>query len=466
MALAADSEAAARQYRTARRLAAEGSAAARGALAKVIELDPDGPLADDALVDQARLGGLAAWPESTGSLDVATARRSIDLLDQAVERFPLGDRAQEALYLRGLLRLEPLVTFDPSAARVDLTAVATSSSSWSRRARYALAWLNEQQGNDDRARDTYQRLLVDGPDDPIGARARVGLARVLLRAGNFGQAARWLQEAIDLGVDQATRAPTLRELAVRSLLREAGAADPSRLGRTRTGVRGLSGFAPTLGGGILLGDRKQGSVLELDADGARLGEWIVEGLQSVTVDPRGRRLAAGKTDVFHLEQAGRVTPLASLGDYSPLSRMVADGTGGLWLLERRGRRIGRIEAGQSTPQPFWEGAERRLEELVWDGRRLIAIDTKTREVVALEAGVMTTLVGRGALRPQSLAVDPAGRIAILDGKTASVQFLSVGGGRESAVFASPEVPRPTAVGLGPEGELHLFEAAGDWIVYR
>ena len=47
-----------------------------------------------------------------------------------------------------------------------------------------------------------------------------------------------------------------------------------------------------------------------------------------------------------------------------------------------------------------------------------------------------------------------------------MQFVRADGRREATAFSSPEVPRPTAVGLGPEGELHLFEANGDWIVYR
>jgi hypothetical protein len=463
---AGDTQTAERHYRVARRLAAEGSPEARAALKQVIEVDPEGPLADDALVDLARLAGLPGWPEATGALDVGAATGSLGLLDECVRRFPRGDRTEEALFLRGLVRLEPLTTYDPSAARVDLTSVATSSSTWSGRARYALAWLNEQQGNDDRAFDTYQRLLVDAPADPAGVRARVGLARILMREGEFGPAARWLQEAIDLDVDGDARAQTLRELTVRALLRQAGVADPSRLVRTRTGVRVLSGFAPTTSGGVLLGDRKQGVVVELGADGVRIGTWVVEGVQTVAVDPRGRKFAAGKTDVFHLGTAGEVTPAASLGDYTPLAQLVADGTGRLWLLERRGRRIGLVGPGRVAPELFWQGEGRRLESMIWDGRRLVAIDAKTRSVVALDGDVINTLVPREAIRPLVLAADPAGRVAILDGRSGTVQFLGANGRREAAAFASPEVPRPVAVGLGPEGELHLFETSGDWIVFR
>ena len=462
-----DPGAAERQYRIARRLAAEGSPEARAALEKVIELDPGGRLADDALVDQALLESLPRWPEATGWLDAAAATRALRLLDDVARSFPAGDRVQEALYYRGLLRLEPLATYDLSAARVDLTTVATSSSSWSPAARFALAWLNELQDKDDRAFDAYQRLFVDFPADPVGVRARVGLARILLRGGNFGLAACRLQAAIDGGVAADAHAEAMRELAVRSLLREAGAVDPSRLDRVRTGMRSLVGFAPTAAAGALLGDRKQESVVELNAEGERVGEWSLEDLQALAVDPRGRRFAAANTTLYRLEAGRQAIPVASLGDYAPLSQLAADAAGGFWLLDRRGKRIGRIDPGRGGPEAYWERDGSRLLSLVSDGRRLVAIDGKTRTVIALEPGATPlTLTDRDLVRPVTLAADAAGRIAVLDGRTLAVRFLRPDGGLEADSVPSPEGARPVAIGLGPEGELHLVDSGGDWIVFR
>ena len=62
---AGDADAAERQYRVARRLVAERSPEARAALDKVLALDPQGPRADDALVDQALLEGPARWAASS-----------------------------------------------------------------------------------------------------------------------------------------------------------------------------------------------------------------------------------------------------------------------------------------------------------------------------------------------------------------------------------------------------------------
>jgi hypothetical protein len=178
----------------------------------------------------------------------------------------------------------------------------------------------------------------------------------------------------------------------------------------------------------------------------------------------GRRFAADKTSVLLLEEGGRVEPLAALGDYTPLRRLVADAGGGLWLLDRKGRRVGLVAPGADTPEPFWEGAE-RLQSLVWEGRGLAALDAKTGAVVTLESSGVTARGAAALSRPVALAADPAGRLAILD-KTGAIRFVRADGSAEAAGFASSDVPRPTAIGLGPEGELHLLDAEGDWIVFR
>src|SRR5512145_412494 len=70
----ADPAAAERQYRAARRLAADGSPDAGAALRKVVELAPTGPLADDAWVEQALLERPARWPEDLGTIEESAAR--------------------------------------------------------------------------------------------------------------------------------------------------------------------------------------------------------------------------------------------------------------------------------------------------------------------------------------------------------------------------------------------------------
>ena len=93
---AADAAGAERQYRVARRLAAEGSPDAAAALQKVIELDPEGRLADDALLEQALLEPLPRWPEGLGRIDADAARRALGLIDRLLTQVPRGDRVPEA----------------------------------------------------------------------------------------------------------------------------------------------------------------------------------------------------------------------------------------------------------------------------------------------------------------------------------------------------------------------------------
>ena len=466
-----DPRAAERQYRVARRLAAEGSPEAAAALRKVVELDPRGPLVDDALVEQALLEGIARWPEQIGRLGHVGAGIALAGLDRVANEFPRGDRAEEARYYRALVRLEPLAAHGAAAARLDLVAVATTGprSPWSRRARYALAWLHEQRGEDEPALAAFQRLVIDFPTDEAASRARVGLGRILLREGRFGQAARRLQEAVDGEVPPETGAEPLRELAVRSLLLDAGAEPggrPSTPGRIPAGIRAAESMAPLPDGGALLLSRREGRVVRLDVDGGLVAAWEIDQPQAIAVDPRGTAFAAAGESVYRLDAGGAMVAIGPLGELAPLAALAADGAGGFWLLDRRGQRIGRLAPGAAAPEPFWEDRGARLRAIVWDGRRLVAIDGRARSLLAFDAdGLPRRLVENSWARPLAVASDPTGRLALLDGKTGSVSLLrSDGSPIETYLPATDGIRRPLALGLGTDGVLHLFDDAdGSWV---
>jgi hypothetical protein len=217
----------------------------------------------------------------------------------------------------------------------------------------------------------------------------------------------------------------------------------------------------------LLGDRKQGTVVELDAQGLRVGAWRLDDLQTVAADASGRLFAAAGTTLYRLDPGLQPAPVASCGEYAPVGRIATDGFGGFWLLDRRGRGIGRIDPGQGGPSRFWEGQGVRLVDLVWNGSRLVAIDGKTRGLLAIDRnGASTPLTDRVVARPLALAADAAGRLALLDGRTGSVHFLRGAGSVESEPFVPPEDLRPVAIGLGAEGELQMLDGNGDWVVFR
>jgi len=400
---------------------------------------------------------------------VISARKALALLDHALDRKRAVDRSAEAHYYRALLRLEPLPGYDPPAARVDLTEVSFSDApaDWAERARYATAWIHETGGDDERALAAYQRLVVDDPLGTIGSRGRVGLARVLIRSGEFGAAARWLQEAVEAGVSETTGASRLRELAVRRLLGAVRAVDASEPSTFVTGIRSATAMAAVPGAGVMMADVKQNRVVELDAAGVLVGQWTLENLQAVSVGPFARRYAAAGDSVFRLEPGGRAVALTSLGDFAPVSAFAVDARGGIWLLDRRGRKLGRIEPGNPGPTLFWEGEGSRLGAVAWDGTRLVAVDTRRKSVLAFDVrGRSTVLLAEVGAKPVAIAADPSGMLAVLDGKTGFVTFLAANGTAPDPVTLTG-VDRPVAVDLDAEGRLHVLDGSnGNWKVWR
>ncbi len=462
--VAADPAAAERQYRIARRLAAEGSEEAAAALRRVVELAPDGPLADDAVVELALLSDIPRWPEEIGTIEASSARAARELLDSVADEDRL-DRSDQARVHRALLLLEPLPGHDASKARVDLVAVATAerSTSWAARARYVLAWLHERQVDLRRAAAAYQRVIVDYPHSPAASRARVGAGRILLREGNPGAAARMFQEAIDSGAPPETRVDALRELAIRVLLRPEPTGPAARTGLA---LRNPCCLYATSDGGLLVGDRRQGTVLRLDPAGVVRDEWSVDDLQAVVVDFAGGAFAAAGSSILRLEPGGSVRRVAPLGDLAPVSALAADGGGTFWFADRRGQRVGRVRPGADVPESIWADRDVRLASLAWDGTRLVGVDLRSRTVMTLSVdGTLKVLVDAGLVRPVQLSADPAGRLAVLDVKAGRVHVLNADGYllRDHA-FEIDELERPSWAGLGLDGSFHVFDtASGEWV---
>jgi len=462
----ADPAAAEREFRIARRLAAEGSPQAAAALQRVYELAPQGPLADDALLDRALLSAVAGWPDELGRLDMVAAPGVRSLIDRVITEFPGRDRALEARYRRGLLRLEPVPGHDAAAGRADLIAVATAEESgpWPGRARFALAWLLERDGRYERSADAYTRIVVDRPRSETATRARVALGRLALRDERYPDAALWLQAALDGGSPHDASAGPLRECASRRLFGVAGV--PARTATSLApGARSVSGMAATPASELLLSDRRSGKVQGFRDDGSLLDEWMIEDPGIVVIDEAGRAHLAAAGALYRLEQGGTRVQTASLGDYAPATA-VAAGRGGFWVLDRKGQRIGRIQPGAPAPLELWSGRGSKLVALVWDGRRLLALDSRSGTLLTITAaGVPRTLATLDLDRPSGLAVDPSGRIAVSDARAGQVRVLDPRGVELDRFSAeSLGLGRVTELSYGMDGLLHLFdESSGQWV---
>jgi hypothetical protein len=449
------------QYRVARRLVAEGSAEAGPALRRVVELDPGGPLADDALIEQATLLGIAAWPEELGRIDRQAQQGAQALLQDLIDRFPESERAPEARLRTALLLLEPLAGRDATRARVGLLGVATADASGSSgsQARYAVAWLDEIEGLEDRAASGFVRILIDAPESAAAGRARVGLSRVLMREGSFERAAALLQEVADDGSDLLD-AMALRETAVRGVLRSIGtsgswgARPPRSVG---VDVRASAGIAVSPRG-VLVADGRAESITELDAEGKTTGRWSLADVRAITAGPLGRVFAADGGQVFRLGDRGFV-PVAEQGKLAPVAALAADAAGRLWLLDDGGESIGRLDPGATSPTLVVENRDVDLTALVWDGRRLLAADARSGRILEVAPAGKLTPVGTATFKkPLLLSADSIGQVAVLDSKTDEVVLLGPKGEvRDRISTRASGIPRPSAVALGLDGSLRIVD---------
>lgn len=462
---AGDPRAAENQYRIARRLAAQGSPQAAAALRKVVELDPQGLLADDALLDLASIQGVPEWPEELGRAGLEQARHGLELLNELIDKHPEGNRVTEARLRRALALLEPLASRDPARARVELLAIATSSGEpWVSRARYALAWLDEREGRPGRARPAYQRLYLDHTGAPVAPRAAAGIGRLLAREGEFGESAAWFEEAERRGAPAETETSEWRELAVRGVLRgldPQSAWSPAEAEKVFLGVRAPQGVVRLPGGDWLVADRRGGVVVRFDPAGKATTKWTLDDLQDVAVDPYGRGFAAAGDRIYRLPEDGDPVVVAPQGDLAPVGALACDAAGDVWIVDRRGSRVARWDPAAQHLGVVLEDRDSKLVDLAWDGSRIVAADQRSGTVVAILSDGTTESYGGAALvKPVSVAADGAGQTAVLDVKAAEVVLFGPDGTvRQRLPAAAVGVERPEAISLGTDGSLDLYDAA-------
>jgi len=405
-------------------------------------------------------------PDHLERLDEATVHRLLETVGGFLDGERDPELRAELLYRRAMLRLEPLPTYDSPQAQSDLQQVITLPSEWEPRARYALAWMQEVAGSREVALDGYRRLEIDYPESDVASWGRVGRARLRLREGSYGKAASNLQKALDGGLDESS-VKQLRELAVSGLMRSVSAGDPSTTRSFESGVRAPMTMLATPTGGVVLATRRPAAVVRFSKDGARTDEWIVEGLQGATISPRGRLIAAGKETIYRLEAGGRSVPIAALGDFKALGSISAAADGSIWLLDRRGKRLGRLLPGAAAPVLVREDERLRLDQLQVDGRRILALDERSRALLAFEPdGAQRVLFDGAGRRLESLTVDRAGRIAMLDTRNAQIVFILPSGKTEAIANVQTYLETGSALALGPQGELMLHDGKSRWVAIR
>lgn len=464
-AVVPDPEAAARQYRVARRLAAERSADAAAAFAKVLELDPGGPLGDDALVEQALLLGSPGWPEELGDLRKEAAARIASGLNAAISSFPRGDRIAEARYRLTLLKLEPLPGRDAAGCRLEMVATSAmeGAQEWGWRARYVAAWIDERQRDRDRAAAAYQRLVLDAPDPGLRARALAAVGRIALHEERPGRAAALLQSSIEAHAGERLFTEAFREAAVRGLLREVGRQKPWGTGASWpvTSIEGFDAAARGPDGKLVAAGRRAKAVAAFDSSGRPLWKRPVDDVAAVTVDPWGRVFAAVAEGVVRIDASG-VERVASIEKGGASGGLSVDDAGRIWALDRRGEVVYRIDPG-SNAAVVWGPSKggSRLAAIAWETGRLLAVEARGGRVIEIRPGREDAVVAEveGLERATALAVGPGGEIAVLDGRTGDLILLSPSGRfLDRLATAGAGVQEAVAVAVGPDGTVDLLDA--------
>ena len=462
----ADPAAAERQYRLAQRLGADRSPDAASAFEKVVALAPDGPLADDALVDLSRLLGSPDWPERVGALDVSRATAASAPLEKVLSSHPDGDRANEARYRLALIRLAPIAGRDETRARRDLIALASDPSRdhWVLAARYALGVLDEQAGATAGAAGSFARIVVERPGSDVVPRASAGFGRTLLVNGSFGEAAGWFQQAIEAGVASGASAAPLRELALNEILREriparGWVAQAGPLAVVAT-AKGASLLSSTPDGGLVVFDRKNESLLRFDAKGHAAPPLPLPGVTALATDPYGRVFMATKEKLFRWDASGP-TPVLTLGSFGAPAAMAVDASGTVWIADRKGDRVARWAPGAPAPTLVRESKGAGVAALAVSGGRVIAAEERSgRILVLLGPGAPAPLGTATFRRPVALAVDAAGRVSVLDEKEETVtRFTASGVVTDTLSLRAGDVSRPLAISAAPNGAVRILDGS-------
>ena len=460
----ADPAAAGEQFRLARRLAAENAAGADDALEKVVDLDPKGPFADDALIERALLRGVARRPDALGRIAAVDAEEARPWLQQAAA-LAGADRATEARYLLSLSLLEPLPGRDAEAARRGLLAVTTAepASDWAARARFAVGWLDRTEGDLSRARGAWLRVVLDAPRSDAAVWSRGGLAGVELELARPGEAASWAQETLDAEPRDVRPATALRAAAIRDLARSASpdlgwAAWPRRT--LASPGRSVSALARHPDGSLFVADRREGMVRRFDAAGRVEEQWTLDDVTALAVDPFGRLLAAAGERLFLLER-GSARALGDLGRFSQASVLAPGVSGAIFLLDRKGDRIGALAPGAAAVTALREDRGTRLAALAAVAGRLVGAAAREGRLLRVStAGLESPVAGLPLESVASMCVDASGRFTLLDDRSGIV-LLVTGDGTVADRFdaRAAGIEKPTAITCGADGSFDLYDAS-------
>lgn len=428
----------------------------------------------------------AAWLRIA---ELRRARGERDAAAQALGRL-LGDHGRSAEAAAGIL-LQAEMAVDEAQGLADLSAARNAFR------RVALLFGRElyprlEARRAARIRSGEVALLLDDPDaaaaellaaledeptdaaDPVLAgRARVGLARAWIAAGQWTAAAAVLEEATREGAaDDAwrARARRLASLLERRVLRPMSGQRPwltsGRFPPAGLELRQPAGVAAAPDGRLLVIDEKLPLVALLDPRGQ---ETARQPLGDVT---RPGWLASGQP--FAVADGGVVLPFDATSyafveprKSAPLKNLIAAQPGifGDWFVAAKGwRSVIHAPAGRPSRELLAEGRPEVVDLARGELGRVYVLDARAGQVVRLgREGVGDVVVLTGDWKkPAALDVDELGYLYVLDRGERTVDLFAPGGQRLARVGPDLgnglELRQPVDVAVDGAGRLFIADA--------
>ncbi len=380
-------------------------------------------------------------------------------LERISSAYVAADRAPEALWRLGLLLLDPDgPERDPDQAVARLLALPELYPD-SPRAPDALALvalLDAAAGRDGRALETAFRVLWRWPQATgVTGRAWLAAGRVAAHRGETQRALFCLGRAASSG-EPTGSAERLVRLVDRLDLR-APAGEPAwaldldhQLGLPER----ADDLAAAPDGRLFAAMGRENAIAEIDAAGRSATRRPQAGVIAVAVDAWSRLWMLVPGAVVGPPGAGRI---ALPEDLAP-SALAISGARGIWVADRRGRRVVRLGAGGTIELTVGLADRGDPRALVPDGEGgVVVLDGRNRRLLLIDARGAPAgriALGGSAGKPVDLDRDVRGDLYVLDAGAARVVVLD----REGRLRASVSLPREGERGIARPERIAVDEA--------
>lgn len=188
--------------------------------------------------------------------------------------------------------------------------------------------------------------------------------------------------------------------------------------------------------------------------------WSLEDTTALAFDPWGRLLAAAGEGIFVVEP-GSTRPLGVLGRFASASALSPTATGKIYVLDRKGDRIGVLEPGAKAPAPLREERGTRFAALTEVRGRLVGAAQREGRLLEIAAsGLETPLASLPVDGIDSVCVDAASRFVVLEARRGRI-VLSTDDGTvvDRLDLKAKGLEKPTRVVCGSDGTLDVYDAS-------